>query len=222
MTTKKFKAILCDLDGTLADTLPLLYAVYLEFLRRYGHEGSQEEFRKMAGHTIHDAVGLLSQKYHLSGDVPALLREYRQILAERYVYDTRLFEGVLPFLAFAKAQGLQLALVTSATERLACAFLDEKKIADYFECVVTTEDLHKSKPDPAIYLRALDRLGLAPEEAVAIEDSAGGIQASTTAGIYTLHLTHQPTELNRPAGVRLREVSDWSEIQEIFRRWYLS
>jgi len=214
--SKKFKAIFFDLDGTLADTMPLLYLVYLQFLQRYGHQGTQEEFNSLVGPSLNTVVEYLNQKYRLGGDPPALLREYRKLLFERYAYDTKLFEGVLPFLAYAKKCGFKLALVTSATEQLARAFLADKQITDYFELVVTPDNLTRSKPDPAIYLRALTLLGLDPNEAVAIEDSVNGVQSATTAGIYTLHITHQNAEFNRPASPSLRQVSDWAEIQKFF------
>lgn len=217
--TKNFKAVLFDLDGTLADTMPLLFSVYKQFLQRHGHEGTEEEFNSLVGPSLYTAVDLLNKKYNLGEETATLWHEYRTLLFERYAYDTKLFEGVLPFLSYAKGRGLRMGVVTSATKQLAQAFLDDKEIAEYFELIVTSDHLPESKPDPAIYRHALALLGLAPEEAVAIEDSASGVQSATTAGIYTLHITHQKSELKRPPGQRLRQVADWSEIQELFKKW---
>jgi HAD superfamily hydrolase (TIGR01509 family) len=216
---QNFKAIFFDLDGTLADTMPLLYSVYREFLHRYGHEGSQEEFTSLIGPALYEVVDWLNKKYHLGVDTPALLHEYRKLLFERYAYDTKLFDGVLSFLSYARERGYRLALVTSATEQLAQAFLVDKQIIDYFEMIVTSDNLTSSKPNPAIYRKALELMELESSEAIAIEDSAKGVQAATGAGLYTLHITHHKEERSLSSGKHLRQVADWFEIQNLFETW---
>ncbi len=180
------RALLLDLDGTLADTIPFLYDVYLEFLRRHGKEGRREEFDALNGPPLNEVVHSLAATHGLEAPVEELTRTYRHLIEMGYAVGARLVPGARELLARARARGIAVALVTSAPERLAEGFLSAHAVRDAFAAIVTSEGLPRGKPDPAIFRRALETLGAAAEEALVVEDSPSTLAGARAAGIRAL------------------------------------
>jgi HAD superfamily hydrolase (TIGR01509 family) len=112
---------------------------------------------------------------------------------------------------------MQVALVTSALRPIAEAFLKQHDLLSNFCVVVTPEGLPKSKPHPAIYERALLQMQLLPHEAVAIEDSAHGVQSAVGAKISTVMILHPPTA-SKPHPEAIAHVRSWPEMQQWIER----
>ncbi len=175
------KALFVDLDGTLADTVPQLYAIYCDILRPYA--GSKKEFQELNGKTLQQIAAYLEKKYGLPADSFA-----RHEAAVDTLYATvPLFPYARETLETMQERGVKCLLVTSATEKLALHFLRSHRLEKLFETVVTAEGI-PGKPSPAIYKRALQLAGVDADKGVALEDSENGAAASTGAGIFTLIL----------------------------------
>jgi HAD superfamily hydrolase (TIGR01509 family) len=205
--------LLFDLDGTLANSIPLLYKVYLMFLHRYGYEGSPAEFEQLNGPSMAECLSLLKSRYDLPDSEEALGEQHLKLLLQAYSTKVPLYEGSLDFLEQARLAGLRLAVVTSAPRPLADAFLQRHLIADLFAVVVTPEGLPKSKPDPAIYRRALDQLAMEPSEGLVFEDSVHGVRAAVGASIPTVRIVHGGGREGREGAVAI--ASNWSEAWEV-------
>lgn len=193
------KAILIDLDGTLVDTTPALYQVYLKFLKRYGHEGTEKEFESLIGPSIEEIVRILKKKYELKESAEELATMYVTLIMLQGFEGTKLFPGVKEFIDGAKKDGSKLAVVTSGTHDLVKTCLDPLGVFKAFDLVVTSQDVKQSKPHPDIYKEALERLKIEPDEAIAIEDSEAGAQAAKNAGLKVFIITHgkeKPIELD--------------------------
>ena len=117
---------------------------------------------------------------------------YRQALAEagfalaEETFQTRC-EGrsYRDFLPDLRPQYL-LALVTTASRANVRAVLAHFGLSDFFDCVVTQEDVSRAKPDPACYLELMERLQIPAENCVIFEDSASGVAAALASGCQTL------------------------------------
>ena len=105
--------------------------------------------------------------------------------------------GLLDFMQEAKNRGLSLVLVTNAPEENVEAILLALELKEFFDEVVLSDEVGPVKPDPAPYRAALDRLGVAPEGALAFEDSTSGIASAVGAGIPTVGIasTQDPVTL---------------------------
>ena len=174
------------MDGTLAKSLPLMYRTYLDFLSGFGIEGTQREFEELNGPSMLEITRILQERHRLPGSADDLLKRYLALIADRYARLARPNEGARELLEWARKAGLRMALVTSAYENIARGFLAANSLSDFFEAIVTGEDVAVSKPDPAIYLATLRKLGVAAEEAVVVEDSIHGVASSMEAGIRTI------------------------------------
>ena len=180
------KEIFIDLDGTLIDSIPVLYNTYLDLLKERGKEGTRAEFEKLVGLSLPEIARVLKERYAFRDPYEILFSRYLILLQHHYVVSPVLFPGVFAVMEYAKSNGILLALVTSSPRQLAQDILEKVGLLTIFDFVITPEGLPHSKPDPAIYLRALSEAGVQPDEALAIEDSPNGIASAEGAGIPTL------------------------------------
>jgi len=181
-------ALLLDLDGTLAHSLPAMFHSYREFLGRYGRSGSEREFEHLNGPTLATIVGTLADRHGLADSTETLLAAYRAILEDNYPRLVKPRAGADLLLAYAESRSLRIGLVTSSMRRIAESFLSAYRLSGYFSTIVAAEDVDLGKPDPLSYRRALEVLGVPPAAALAVEDSRAGALASTAAGIRTIFL----------------------------------
>ena len=180
-----YRALLFDLDGTLAETDSLHLPTWVDVLRPYGIEIDEEFYReRISGRSnskiVEDLLPGLSAKEgrDLADAKEASFRERADELEP--------LPGLLDFMREAKDRGLSLALVTNAPQENVEAMLLALELREFFDEVVLSDEVGPVKPDPAPYRAALNRLGVAPEEALAFEDSTSGIASSVGVGIPTV------------------------------------
>jgi HAD superfamily hydrolase (TIGR01509 family) len=195
------RALLLDFDGTVASSLPALERVYRTFLRDHGREGSTEEFRSLNGPSLPEIAERLKRRHALAGEVAELAADYRRRVRDAYADAVLPAEGALELLRLATSLGVRVALVTSCPAEVAETFLVRHGLDRFFEALVDTTELPRGKPDPAVYLRALDLLGLAPSDALAVEDSASGVEAASGAGLRVSEVG-PPERSGPPRGLR--------------------
>ena len=102
--------------------------------------------------------------------------------------------GIFNLLQEAKAAGLKIGLASSSHRDWIDKFVDQLGIRDYFDCYCTADTVSNVKPDPELYYQALDRLGVKPNEAIAIEDSPNGARAAVAAGLHTVVIKNTLTK----------------------------
>ena len=180
------KALFFDFDGTLADSLPILKKVYMNFLERAGHKGSEEEFQKLNGPNINQIVNYLKKKYQLEDSPDSIKGMFHELFKGIYSRQVHFFPGALEFLTWAKEHGYRLFVVTSADPIMVSLVLEKKQAKPLFEAIISSKDLANGKPHPEVYLHALNRAGVESEQALAFEDSPNGLLAARGAGIQTV------------------------------------
>jgi HAD superfamily hydrolase (TIGR01509 family) len=174
-------ALLVDLDGTLADSHPVLWATFEGFLRARGITATQAAFDSLDGARLTEIVVTLRERHGLAEPVERLVRDYQLGLENAY----RMIEaapGAYELVGAARAAGTRLVLVTSAPRALAAAFLAGAGLADAFAGIVSGED-GPVKPDPAPYRAALRLAGAEPGRALVVEDAPAGVRAAGAAGL---------------------------------------
>jgi HAD superfamily hydrolase (TIGR01509 family) len=177
--------LLFDLDGTLAETDSLHLPTWVDVLSPYGVEVDEEFYREsISGRSTSKIVE------DLLPDLPAeegrKLADAKEASFRERARELEPLPGLLDFMEEAKNRGLSLALVTNAPEENVEAILLALELGEFFDEVVLSDEVGPVKPDPAPYRAALDKLGVAPEEALAFEDSPSGIASAVGAGIPTV------------------------------------
>lgn len=189
---RPFLAVCFDHDGTLVDSEPIHYRLWRDVLAPHGVDFTQRQYQEShAGVPTAENAHDLVQRHALAVDGPALADQKHAAMTrfiEREAFP--LMPDVPACVAQLHAAGLRLAVVTGAVRVSAQATLREHALAPYFELVVTAEDVARNKPAPDVYLLAAQRLGLAPAQCVAIEDSAPGVAAAAAAGMACVAIPH--------------------------------
>jgi HAD superfamily hydrolase (TIGR01509 family) len=180
-----YRALLFDLDGTLAETDSLHLPTWVDVLRPYGIEIDEEFYReRISGRSNSKIVEDLLPD--LSAREGRDLADAKEASFRERADELEPLPGLLDFMREAKDRGLSLALVTNAPEENVEAMLLALELREFFDEVVLSDEVGPVKPDPAPYRAALNRLGVAPEEALAFEDSTSGIASSVGVGIPTV------------------------------------
>jgi HAD superfamily hydrolase (TIGR01509 family) len=195
-----YKALLFDLDGTLAETDSLHLPTWVDVLRPYGIEVDAKFYREsISGRSNSKVVEDLLPD--LSTEEGRKLADAKEASFRERAHELEPLPGLLDFMQEAKDRGLSLALVTNAPEENVEAILLALELREFFDEVVLSDEVGPVKPDPAPYRAALEKLGIRPEEALAFEDSTSGIASAAGAGIPTVGVasTQDPEKL-RQAG----------------------
>lgn len=208
------KYLFVDFDGTLVDSVPLLYENYQRFMEKYGKEGSLKEFITLMGPTISEFVPVLIAKHDLPNNSEELIKVYTEGLTECYEKNATLMKGAQEFLDYIKTVGIKMALVTSSPYDLIEKSLEKLKIKNYFNIMITGEKVKKTKPDPEIYLLTLKLSGCLPQDVLAIEDSYNGILSALTAHIPTIALKNEHLS-TIPESAWL--INSWNDLLNQFR-----
>lgn len=205
------RALLVDLDGTLADSVGHLKRVFFDFLSAYGIQGTEKEFVSLTGASLHAIIHELKQRYSLSPTHEALYNQYAQQVISNYATQVKTMPGALETLRLAKQKKIKLALVSSASIEMSRQFLASNDLNDLFDALVCAQREEPGKPHPALYLRALQMLNVSPREAVAVEDSINGVKSALAASCEVFWLTSEELPVFEE---QIYLVRNWSEINK--------
>lgn len=175
------RGLIFDCDGTLADTMPLHWRAWQRIAARHGFHITESRFYALAGIPSRDILRNLGREQRLDFDPLVVAREKE----EEYL---GLLEHVGPIeqiVAIARAHRgkLPMAVASGGTRRIIGRVLDHLHIRDWFDAIVTSEDVMHQKPAPDIFLEAARRLGVPPHECLGYEDADLGLQAIRAAGM---------------------------------------
>lgn len=178
------RAALFDLDGTLIDSELVYYEAYRTILASHGHDFPLAEYlRAYSGRPIRSIFVDFIEVYDLpiGVDEGVALTEAFELEARRKGIPLK--PGAVELLDHLRGLGLRTAIATSSKKDRALDILGFHGIADRFDAGVFADDIHRSKPDPEVFLLAAERVGVAPAECLVLEDSKMGIEAAHAGGI---------------------------------------
>jgi len=187
----RYHALLCDLDGTLADTEPQHCAAWLSVLEvNHGLSYDEHWFEQWIGTSDRTVAEWVIKQHDLALDVDALIVEKQGRFHEKIRQSGRGFAGVNEVLAEISGR-FPLAIATNSGRTDAEVVVPALQLDQFTEVVITATDVTNLKPAPDIYLLAAQRLGVAPEHCIAIEDSTPGGAAAKAAGCYLIGLNEK-------------------------------
>ena len=198
------KAIIFDFNGVILDDEEYHYESLKQVLREEGVGITRDEYyRDCLGFDDVECFqwGLKNgNKIRDAGGMETLVARKSVYYEERLKSDTRFFPGVCEFIR-SSAGKYPLGVASMALRQEIDLALEQAGLKDLFAVIVSAEDVKKTKPDPEVYRKALERMNQRSPEAVeqvllnageclVIEDSAPGVQAAKAAGMPVLGLTH--------------------------------
>lgn len=208
------RAVVLDFDGLIIDSEIAVARSWSELFEREGFSFSEDLWRTMVGTRENDNV-LWDELERLTGRRPDIeaLDAARRTRSVELADTLEPLPGVVDLIEQARQMGLRLGVASSSGRWWVAGHLERLGLLEYFEVVCTKEDTPRSKPFPDIYIKAVEALGVAAEEAVAFEDSGPGAAAAKAAGLrvvavpgsYTEHMDFSTADvvLESLAGIEL-------------------
>jgi HAD superfamily hydrolase (TIGR01509 family) len=181
-----FDAVVFDFDGTLADSMPTHFEAWCEALAMYGAGGvfKEDVFFAMGGRPTLDIVVELNDEYDLHLDPEAVAFAKREAYLKR-LHSIELIDEVAAFAESLRGK-VPMAIATGGTRMIIEKALKVVGISDWFDEVVTADDVELGKPAPDVFLRACKLLGANPANALALDDAPAGILAAQRAGMQVI------------------------------------
>ncbi len=189
------RGLIFDFDGLILETESPVYQSWVELFQEFGAELPFEVWATIIGtsNTEHfDPFGLLEKNINRKLD-RATLASRRTAREIELANAQPILPGVVEALNQAREMGLKLGIASSSDRKWVMGHLIRLGLADYFEVVHTSDDVKRTKPDPALFLLTLNSLNLQPEEVIVFEDSPNGVTAAKTAGTYVVAVPNQLT-----------------------------
>lgn len=183
------KGIIFDMDGVLVDTEWIHFQHLVDFLRYHGIEDPEENFYSVVGSSaqrfLTNLASFLGPKVtpEQAGELLSQFEKKHELIID---YPSIFREDVLPLLQEARRANLKVGLASSSRMDSINKVTKACRIQNYFDVLVSGEMFEESKPNPEIYLYTADKLGLKPQECVAVEDSFYGIKAAKCAGLQVI------------------------------------
>jgi HAD superfamily hydrolase (TIGR01509 family) len=193
-STKRVRALIFDFDGLIVDTEGPGFRAWSELYASHGCELPFEMYSACIG-TIggFDLHGYLQEQSGRSFDRSDLESACNARWLE-LVKEQPLLPGIAACVSSARARGLKLAIASSSTQKWVTRNLRKFGLLDDFDAVCTRDFVNAVKPDPALYLLALEKLGVTADAAIAFEDSPPGILAAKRAGIFCIAIPNPLTK----------------------------
>uniref|UniRef100_UPI003217D617 HAD family hydrolase n=1 Tax=uncultured Draconibacterium sp. TaxID=1573823 RepID=UPI003217D617 len=183
----KAKALIFDLDGTLADTMPVHYWAYKNILVEYGIDFTPELFATLAGIPAVGTIEVLNKKFGTNMH-PEEVGHFKEAEYEKIMHKMKPIEPVIE-LAKQYHGKLPMAVGTGGYHRLAWKTMEILGLDSYFDILVSTEDVEHPKPHPDTFLKCAEKMGVAPEFCQVFEDGEPGMQAARAGGMMATLVT---------------------------------
>lgn len=184
--TTGFDAVVFDCDGTLVDSMPAHFEAWCDALSVHGAGGifKEDVFFAMGGRPTLDIVVELNDEYDLKLNPEAVALAKRESFLKR-INSVTLIEEVAAFAESLRGK-VPMAIATGGSRMVIEKTLKIVGISDWFDEVVTADDVTEGKPSPEIFLKAARLLGVDPTRCLAVEDAPAGILAAQLAGMQVI------------------------------------
>lgn len=220
---KTLKAVIFDVDGTLCDSDPLHYIAFVELLKELGFQGGEpisEEFfiEHITGRDIVEVLDNLFPEWN-HDKRNKFMEDKEARFRSLAIEQLKPVEGLETLCQWIKERGLHRAAVTNAPRENAELMISILGLSDFFEILVVGTECERAKPFPDPYLKALNHLGLSPDQAFVFEDSSTGLQAAVSAGMAAVGVATRNPEaslLKAGASFTIGSYSDpklWSTLK---------
>ena len=187
-----------DMDGTLIDTEKLYQEGWLSVAHTFGLKPSLDLAHSVSG-TSGEQMYAVVRRFYPDVDIAEYVRRVISYVDDKTSKEIRLMTGVKDILQFFKDQGVKMAVASASPKDIIKRNLTNAGIIDYFDTLVSGEEVNNGKPAPDIFLCASKRIDIAAKECYVFEDSLNGIKAAVAAKCTAIMIpdTVQPDELTK-------------------------
>jgi len=194
------KAVIFDFDGVIADSEALHLRAFNEVLMPFGLEITTKDYYKTyLGLTDADCFKELVQKHQAifkETSVETLLKKKKTAFGKLAKTETDIIDGVREFLEMLRANKIPMAICSGALLAEIELILEGAALSDYFDCIVSAEQVKRGKPYPDGFELTLEKLNetskekITAKQCIVVEDSHWGLEAAKKAGMHTIAVTN--------------------------------
>ncbi|PEL14294.1 beta-phosphoglucomutase [Bacillus sp. AFS017336] len=187
----KIEAVIFDLDGVITDTAEFHYIAWKKLAEDLGISIDREFNETLKGVSRTESLERILELGNRQNDFSA--EEKDELATKKNLHYVELLEQITPadllpgieyFLKQIRLAGLKIGMASAS--RNAFLVVDKLEIGHYFDYIVDAATVKNSKPDPEVFLRAAEALGVSPDKCVGIEDSVAGVEAINSAGMFSV------------------------------------
>ncbi len=184
---KEFEGIIFDMDGVLFDSERAIMNAWIELARRHNVKDIEKAYLLCTGVNVEKTKEIIMDYYGPDFPYDDYAKEATEIFFNIYSdYKLPMKKGVFELLDFLKENNKKIALASSTPNWLVKKELEAQGLIKYFDKIITGDMVKRSKPDPDIYLKAINALGVDASNLYAIEDSFNGVRSATSANLKTI------------------------------------
>jgi HAD superfamily hydrolase (TIGR01509 family) len=183
------RAVVFDLDGVIIDTEGVWEEVRRAYVAEHGRAFLPDSQQRMMGMSTPEWSGHLSADVGVGRTPEQVAADVLGRMAERYRAELPLIPGSVEAVRRIAAH-FPVALASSSARILIDQVLATAGLADVLQVTLSTEEVPRGKPAPDVYLAATEKLGFAPHECAAVEDSSNGLRAAAAAGLAVVCVPH--------------------------------
>ena len=181
------KAIIFDMDGLMIDSERVTFECYQERLKDMNLTMDEEFYKTLLGKPI---KGIYQRFYDVYGNdfpIENVIQDVHQLMAERFETEgVSVKKGLVELLHYLKDNNYKTIVATSSNRDRVDKILAQAKITEFFDDSICGDEVTKGKPNPEVFLKSCQKLGVNVDEAIVLEDSEAGIQASYDANIKVI------------------------------------
>ena len=181
------KAIIFDMDGLMIDSERVTFECYREILKGMNLTMDEEFYKTLLGKPL---KGIYQRFYDVYGNdfpIEDVIKDVHALMAKRFETEgVPIKTGLKSLLEYLKENNYKTIVATSSNRDRVDTILSQAQITDYFDDSICGDEVTKGKPNPEVFLKSCQKLGVNVDEAIVLEDSEAGIQASYDASIKVI------------------------------------
>lgn len=179
--------LIFDCDGTIADTMPLHYKAWVTALGRHSVEFPEALFYEFAGVPTTKIIATLNERHGHHMPIEETAEHKEKLFVDLYLDQVQPIEPIVKYV-HQYAGKLPMAVASGGYRSIVHKTLELIHLSQYFQAVVTTEDVVHGKPAPDIFLKAAELIGVPPEHCAVFEDGDPGLVAAKAAGMLAIDI----------------------------------
>jgi HAD superfamily hydrolase (TIGR01549 family) len=180
------KAVIFDIDGTLIDSVDCHIEAWKRAFARFGKEASNEDIRHEIGKGTDDMLPVFFSREDLDRFRPDLEKYRGELFKREYLPSLKAFPHVRDLFERIKQDDIKILLGSTAKGEEIAIYKEIARIEDLVDCVVCSEEVKQSKPHRDICAVALDKLGLPPQQVIAIGDTAYDVESACKMNVCSI------------------------------------
>lgn len=218
------KGIIFDADGTIIDSMKIWDELGKRYLLKMGTEADSELSDILYDMSLEEGGGYLKERYQIPDSVEKIISDISELIKDFYQNEVCEKPGFSEFLKKMKEKRVPMGIATSGSRELLQYALKKIGVLEYFDVILTCDELGTSKKEPYIYLETAEKLGTIPCETAVFEDAAYAVKTARKAGFVTVGVWDESgerysEEIVKTADIYITDFYDDAEEKLFLRDW---